>query len=37
MKYALVTTIFALSATALMAAGHTMTPSVDAMDQDAVC
>lgn len=34
MKYALVTTIFALSATALMAAGHTMTPSVDAMDQD---
>lgn len=34
MKYALSTTIFALSVTALMAAGHSMAPSVDAMDQD---
>jgi len=34
MKYAIASTIFALSATALMAAGHSMAPSVDAMDQD---
>lgn len=34
MKYALSTTILALSATALMAAGHSMPPSVEAMDQD---
>lgn len=34
MKYALSTTIFALSATALMAGGHSMAPSVEAMDQD---
>ena len=34
MKFALSTTIFALSATALMAAGHSMAPSVEAMDQD---
>ncbi|MEN8657906.1 hypothetical protein [Marivita sp.] len=34
MKYALSTTIFALSTSALMAAGHSMAPSVEAMDQD---
>mgnify|MGYP000073671413 FL=1 len=34
MKYALSTTIFALSASVAMAAGHGMAPSVDAMDQD---
>ncbi|WP_439123571.1 DUF7282 domain-containing protein [Marivita sp.] len=34
MKYALSTTIFALSASIAMAAGHSMAPSVDAMDQD---
>lgn len=34
MKFALSTTIFALSATTLMAAGHSMAPSVEAMDQD---
>lgn len=34
MKYAIASTIFALSATALTAAGHSMAPSVDAMDQD---
>ncbi len=34
MKYVLSTTIFALSTSALMAAGHSMAPSVEAMDQD---
>jgi hypothetical protein len=34
MKFATATMIFALSSTALMAAGHSMAPSVEAMDQD---
>lgn len=34
MKLALSTTILALSASALMAGGHAMAPSVEAMDQD---
>ncbi|WP_299786714.1 hypothetical protein [uncultured Marivita sp.] len=34
MKLTLSTTIFALSATVAMAAGHSMAPAVDAMDQD---
>lgn len=34
MKYALSTMIFALSATAAMAAGHSMAPAVEAIDQD---
>jgi hypothetical protein len=34
MKYVLSTLIFALSATAAMAAGHSMAPGVEAMDQD---
>ena len=34
MKYVLSTLIFALSATAAMAAGHSMAPAVEAMDQD---
>ncbi|WP_439522754.1 DUF7282 domain-containing protein [Marivita sp.] len=34
MKFATATMIFALSSTSLMAAGHSMAPSVDAMDQD---
>lgn len=34
MKTALAATLFAVSATALMAAGHGMAPGVEAMDQD---
>lgn len=34
MKNALSTLVFALSASAAMAAGHAMPPAVDAMDQD---
>ena len=34
MKFATVSTIFALTVTAQMAAGQSMTPSVTAMDQD---
>lgn len=34
MKLTLSTTIFALSASVAMAAGHSMAPAVDAMDQD---
>lgn len=34
MKFTLSTTIFAFSATALMAAGHSVAPSVVAIDQD---
>jgi hypothetical protein len=34
MKFTLSTTIFALSASVAMAAGHSMAPAVDAMDQD---
>ncbi|MDP4991627.1 MAG: hypothetical protein NWQ37_10530 [Marivita lacus] len=34
MKYVLSTLIFALSATAAIAAGHSMAPGVEAVDQD---
>ena len=34
MKFATISTIFALTVTAQMAAGQSMTPSVTAMDQD---
>lgn len=34
MKFAIASMMFALSSTALMAAGHSMASSVDAMDQD---